>query len=94
MPRGCAAGGALGRGTAWDGHAVAPDADLATVGDTRDGVCNPPEEACAIIERAAAANVLGAKTVTRGDGTANAPDLHLTLELPVRYLAWDQPGDA
>src|SRR5262249_20438392 len=89
LPRGCASGDALGRGTIWDGFAPSPDPDLHTVGDTSDGICNPPGERCDEQQGDAAGNIYGAEVVTVGDGVSNAPGLHLTVELPVLEEAWN-----
>lgn len=92
IARGCAGGEALGRGVAWDGHAPRPDPDLHVGGDTRDGVCNPPEGLCQNREREAGGNHLGADVATVGDGLTNAPGLHLAVELPVIQATWDAPA--
>ena len=46
VPLGCSIGDALGRGMLWDGNAPEPRPDVHQVGDTSDGVCNPPNEPC------------------------------------------------
>ncbi len=89
IARGCTGGDALGRGTAWDGNALAPDPDIRVVGDTRDGICNPPGEACVRQELEAGGNQFGADVSSVGDGVPNPRGVHLAVELPVVQALWD-----
>ncbi len=92
LPRACSVGDGIGRGTLWDGYSTAPDADVDIAIDTSDGVCNPPDQICTTVERGTGANTLAGEIVTRGDGQADGPGLHLALDLPVNAQAWDNGG--
>jgi hypothetical protein len=85
---GCAAGGAAGRGTLWDGFATFPDADVSKTGDTSDGVCNPAGLPCGTKAGEAGMNDLGDVDTVRGDGAPDGAGVHVRLDIPARSITW------
>jgi hypothetical protein len=86
---GCEAGTGDGAGTVWPGGAPCPDGDVKRVGDTSDGVCNPPGMPCTTGPGGAGANQLGDIDTTRGDNACDATSgLHMQLDIPVRLVTW------
>jgi hypothetical protein len=81
------AGGGEGVGAVWDSASTTADPDLQTVGDTRDGVCDPgPAEARCSPD--AGNNQLGDIDVTRGDGMPNASGVHTQVDIPITLTTW------
>jgi hypothetical protein len=86
---GCESGGQDGAGTVWPGGAPCPDADVKRVGDTSDGVCNPPSQPCTTGAGGAGANEFGDVDAVRGDGACDpTPGLHVQLDIPVVLVTW------
>jgi hypothetical protein len=87
-PVGCESGNGFGDGSFWDGTSTTADADVTTVGDTSDGVCNPAGQPCNITAGGASNNSLGDIDVTIGDGVVDPAGVQVALAIPVEMLAW------
>ncbi len=71
-PKGCTTGTALGMGTAWDGFACCPDANVSKSGDTSDGYCNPSGQRCDTYRGACTVTTSrGCNTDTGGAGSCD-----------------------
>jgi hypothetical protein len=90
---GCEGGSADGNGMVWDGNAPCPDPEVAKVGDTSDGTCNPPGQPCNTMAGGAGNNELGDTDTTRGDTVCDTAGLHAQLNVPVQVTTWLN-GDA
>jgi hypothetical protein len=85
-PLPCESGTGEGAGALWDGAGDAGLArtDVAKVGDTSDGTCNPAGQLCGIT--GAGANTLGDVDVTRTPSASAG--IRSTLDLHVRSITW------
>lgn len=91
---GCESGSGDGKGRLWDGAAACADADVAKVGDTSDGVCNPPGQPCITAPGGAGNNSLGDIDTTRGNTVCDGAGVQLQIDLPANSLTWlDADGD-
>jgi hypothetical protein len=88
IPKGCEAGGSDGSGTVWDGAAASPDPNVARVGDTSDGTCNPAGQACNTSPSGAGGNTQGDINTTRGGSPVAGGAVHTQLDIPVNSVTW------
>jgi hypothetical protein len=87
-PLGCESGGGFGNGVLWDANSTTADADVSSVGDTSDGVCNPAGSPCNIAAGGASNNTLGDIDTAVGNGVADPAGVQAAVAIPVDSLTW------